>query len=123
MSKYISTAFMNTYLDMEPDLEAKRLSPENEQIMGMILSQTRRVEDKFLALCSKKDYLNSEQLIELKELKESVDEFNELKAERLTSEERQQIIERLSSKESSLPLLGLVWLESLKRVQERTMSR
>ena len=113
MSKYISSLFMNAYLDMESDYFDGKISPENKEIWEVIQVKSDEIEERFETLCSKMDKLNNEQLAELKDLKDSIDEFNELKAQRLTNEERQQYIDNLTSRGNDLPLIGRLWLDAL----------
>ena len=118
MSKIFSRALMIAYMDMEDDMLNQRLSPEDEQIWSNIGIRLNDIARHINDLGQNFNSLNRNQLAELKELEETQKEFDEIKAERMTAEKRQTIIDNLSTREEKLPLSGKIWLETLRKFQE-----
>ena len=116
MSKIFNSDLMSAYIDMAKD--PANLSHEDEQIFLSIHKKKDRIQNRFIELFENFNSLDMDQLIELKELKDALDEMLEMEAQRTDSEEVQRIINYLSSKEETLPVLGKMRLDAFRKVQE-----
>ena len=123
MSKIFHTVLINALLDLEDDAMNNRLSPEDIQIYYSLLGRENDIARRFNDLAKNVDSLSSTQLAELKELKDFEDEYNELKAQRMTTEEIQNFIDSMSSIEANMPSAGKMWLEALRKVSESRKKR
>lgn len=122
MSKIFNSELMSAFADMDKE-GYENLSSEDKQIYSSIFYKKERIETRFNDLIRNFNSLDSNQLNEFKELKETLDEMNEMKAQRMDTEEIQQYIDNLSPREDTMPVLGKMWLEALKKVQESKKTR
>lgn len=122
MSKIFNSELMRVIVNIDAE-DFNTLSDDDKQIYLSIIAKKGRIEARFNNLIEKYNSLDSTQLTEFNELKETLEELNELKAQRLNTEEIQQYIDNMSSREDTMPALGKMWLEALRRIQESRKTR
>ena len=116
MSKLIHTALINAFLDMENDIHENIVTKEDAEIYFFLLGRKERYRIRLDELALSINSLDSNQLEEFNNLKETIREINELKAQRMTNEEIERKIEIISEGEESLPLSRKIILETYREV-------
>ena len=116
MSKIFNSALMNAIVDMEYDANNDVLSPEDKEVYNQLLARRSKLTIRLNGLAENVSSLDSAQLIELKELIDDAHEWNEIAAQRMTSEEIQRIVDNLASREMTMPMSGRIKLEVFRKI-------
>ena len=116
MSKIFNSALMNAIVDMEYDANNDVLSPEDKEVYNQLLARRSKLTIRLNGLAENISSLDSAQLIELKELIDDAHEWNEIAAQRMTSEEIQRIVDNLASREMTMPMSGRIKLEVFRKI-------
>ena len=119
MSRIFPIELLKDYIDLRPSFENRELSSSaGDQMFISVSNAIDSFLQHFSSLGDNLNSLDSNQLKEFEDLNEFVEEYHELRAQRLTTEEINYSIENLSSMGDNLPLLGKTWLRALRKEQE-----
>ena len=110
---------MTALVDMEQDALTGNLSPEDNDIYLSIVEREAKITERFETLYAGVQALDGPHIQELYALKETLEELNNMRAESLSSEERDNLVENLSAKEDDLPFSARMWLDSLRGAQRK----
>lgn len=119
MSRIFPTELLKDYIDLILGFKNRELSSSaGDQMFISVSNAIHSFLQHFSSLGDNLNSLDSNQLKEFEDLNEFVEEYHELRAQSLTTEEINYAIENLSLMENNLPLLGKIWLGTLRKEQE-----